>query len=32
MSQLIERVTGQPLTHQPLIANLRAKLAPLYGL
>ena len=30
--QLIELVTGQPLSHQALIAHLRAKFEPLYGL
>jgi carboxypeptidase Taq len=30
--ELIEVVTGQPLSHQPLIAHLRAKFEPLYGL
>jgi carboxypeptidase Taq len=29
---LIEVVTGQPLSHQPLMAHLCAKFAPLYGL
>jgi carboxypeptidase Taq len=28
--QLIQRVTGKPLSHQPLIAYLRGKLGPLY--
>jgi carboxypeptidase Taq len=31
-SELIERVTGRPLGHGPLIAYLGAKLKPLYGL
>jgi carboxypeptidase Taq len=31
-SQLVQRVTGQPLSHAPLIAHLRAKLGPLYRL
>ena len=30
--QLIERVTGQPLSHTALMAHLRAKFEPLYGL
>ena len=30
--ELCRRVTGQPLSHQPLIAYLRAKYAPLYGI
>ena len=31
-SQLVERITGRPLSHEPLLAHLRGKLAPLYGL
>ncbi len=31
-AQLVERVTGQPLSHKPLMAHLRAKLGPLYGI
>lgn len=31
-AQLVQRVTGQPLSHAPLIAHLRGKLGPLYGL
>ena len=31
-AQLVEQVTGKPLSHQPLLAHLRGKLAPLYGL
>jgi carboxypeptidase Taq len=31
-AQLIERVTGQPLSHEPLMRHLRGKLGPLYGL
>jgi carboxypeptidase Taq len=31
-AELIRRVTGQPLSHRPLIAYLRAKFEPLYGL
>ncbi|TWT99326.1 Thermostable carboxypeptidase 1 [Botrimarina colliarenosi] len=30
-SQLVERVTGKPLSHEPLMRRLRAKFAPLYG-
>lgn len=30
--QLIARVTGQPLSHRPLMCYLKAKLGPLYGL
>jgi carboxypeptidase Taq len=30
--ELIRRATGRPLSHQPLIQYLRAKLGPLYGL
>jgi len=30
--RLIEVVTGRPLSHEPLIAHLRAKFTPLYGL
>lgn len=30
--ELVERVTGEPLSHQPLMAHLRGKLEPLYGL
>jgi len=30
--ELAEHVTGHPLTHQPLMAYLRSKLEPLYGL
>ncbi len=30
-AQLVERVTGKPLSHGPLIAHLRRKLQPLYG-
>jgi carboxypeptidase Taq len=29
---LCERVTGRPLDHRPLVAYLRSKLTPLYGL
>lgn len=31
-AQLVEQNTGQPLSHEPLLAHLRAKLAPLYSL
>ena len=31
-AELVEKVTGKPLSHQPLVAHLRRKLAPLYGL
>jgi carboxypeptidase Taq len=31
-SELIRRVTGQPLSHVPLIDHLRQKLGPLYGI
>lgn len=31
-SMLIERITGQPPSHAPLVAHLHAKYAPLYGL
>lgn len=30
-SELVERVTGKPLSHAPLIRRLRAKFGPLYG-
>ncbi len=30
--ELVERITGKPLSHAPLVAHLRKKLAPLYGL
>jgi carboxypeptidase Taq len=30
-AQLVKRVTGQPLSHAPLIRHLRGKLTPLYG-
>jgi carboxypeptidase Taq len=30
--ELVERVTGSPLGHDALIAHLRGKLGPLYGL
>ncbi len=31
-SELVEKVTGKPLSPAPLMAHLRGKLAPLYGL
>jgi carboxypeptidase Taq len=31
-AQLCRRITGRPLTHRPLLAYLRGKFAPLYGL
>jgi carboxypeptidase Taq len=31
-AELVQRVTGRPLGPEPLVAHLRAKLAPLYGL
>ena len=31
-AELVERVTGRPLSARPLIEHLRAKLGPLYGL
>ena len=31
-AQLVERITGEPLSHEPLLAHLRGKLAPLYRL
>ena len=31
-AELVERVTGRPLSAEPLVAHLRAKLGPLYGL
>ncbi len=30
--ELVERVTGEPLSHGPLMSHLRGKLEPLYGL
>jgi carboxypeptidase Taq len=30
--RLIERITGKPLSHEPLVAHLTAKFEPLYGL
>jgi carboxypeptidase Taq len=30
--ELIERVTGRPLSHEPLMAHLYGKLGPLYGI
>ncbi len=31
-AELVQEITGKPLSHAPLMAQLRAKLAPLYGL
>jgi carboxypeptidase Taq len=31
-AELVESVTGQPLSHEPLMRHLRGKLQPLYGL
>ncbi|MFH1921942.1 MAG: carboxypeptidase M32 [Planctomycetota bacterium] len=31
-AELVERITGRPLSHAPLIEHLRGKLGPLYGL
>ena len=31
-AELVERGTGRPLSAEPLVAHLRAKLGPLYGL
>ena len=31
-AELVQRVTGRPLTAKPLVEQLRAKMAPLYGL
>ena len=31
-AELVEQITGKPLSHAPLIAHLRKKLGPLYGL
>lgn len=31
-AELVQRVTGQPLSHGPLIRHLKEKLGPLYGL
>lgn len=31
-SQLVERITGQPLSHAPLIRYLKQRFGPLYGL
>ena len=30
--RLIEKITGKPLSHEPLVAHLKAKFEPLYGL
>ena len=31
-AELVQRVTGKPLSHAPLVRHLQAKFAPLYGL
>ena len=31
-TELVERITGKPLSHEPLMRHLRGKLEPLYGL
>lgn len=31
-ADLVQKITGKPLSHDPLMAHLRGKLAPLYGL
>jgi carboxypeptidase Taq len=31
-NELVSRVTGEPLSHEPFMRHLREKLAPLYGL
>ncbi len=31
-ADLVQKITGKPLSHDPLIAHLRGKLGPLYGL
>ena len=31
-AELVNQVTGKPLSHRPLIEHLRGKLGPLYGL
>ena len=30
--ELVQKITGKPLSHAPLVTHLRKKLAPLYGL
>ncbi len=30
--KLIEKITGKPLSHEPLVAHLKSKFEPLYGL
>ncbi|HQK23071.1 MAG TPA: hypothetical protein PLM66_09275 [Candidatus Latescibacteria bacterium] len=30
-NELVEKVTGRPLSHEPLMRHLKNKLAPLYG-
>jgi len=31
-AELVQRITGKPLSHQPLMRHLRGKFGPLYGL
>lgn len=31
-AELIQRITGRPLSHEPLVEHLRRKLGPLYGI
>ncbi|HVX11484.1 MAG TPA: carboxypeptidase M32 [Pirellulales bacterium] len=31
-TQLVQQITGRPLSHEPLLSHLHNKLAPLYGL
>ncbi len=31
-TELVEKVTGKPLSHEPLLAHLRGKFGPLYGI
>lgn len=31
-AELVQRVTGQPLSHKPLVRHLKSKLGPLYGI
>ena len=31
-SELVQKVTGKPLSHEPLMQQLRSKYGPLYGL
>jgi carboxypeptidase Taq len=30
--ELVQRVAGAPLSHEPLVRHLRAKFGPLYGI